>query len=242
MAPEVIVGQQYDGRADIWSLGITLMEMVEGEPPYMEFPPLRAIFLIATKGIPAIKNPAACSPDLRDFLSISLRRDPQSRPTAEKLLMHPFLENICDPEEIITLTTVKLPKVQAPSTTFHMTNAPPPKAISPVSVKRKFNPSEGSFDAFILLQQANESFELTIQLAKYAGMTLKQITDNIPPSLVIGREVNWATAVGIVLMERKFGSPEEEWELLSQKARKWLSMQNIEEGPLVKQAARFCKL
>jgi len=56
MAPELIRGQDYGIKVDIWSLGIMVMEMAEGEPPYMEFPPLRALFLITTKGIPELKD------------------------------------------------------------------------------------------------------------------------------------------------------------------------------------------
>ena len=46
MAPEVIRGEDYDQKVDIWSLGILLMEMAEGDPPYMEFPPLRVIYFV----------------------------------------------------------------------------------------------------------------------------------------------------------------------------------------------------
>ena len=49
MAPELIEGHDYDAKVDVWSLGIMIREMAEGEPPYMEFPTARALFLILTK-------------------------------------------------------------------------------------------------------------------------------------------------------------------------------------------------
>jgi uncharacterized protein YcgI (DUF1989 family) len=91
MAPEVIRGSEYDQKVDIWSLGIMLMEMAEGEPPYMEFPPLRALFLITTKGIPPLKKQDKWSPDLQDFLSRCLEKESSDRPTAEELLAHPWM-------------------------------------------------------------------------------------------------------------------------------------------------------
>jgi len=97
MAPELIRGHEYGIKVDVWSLGIMLMEMVEGEPPYMEFPPLRALFLITTKGVPPLQNPNDWSPELIDFYSKCLQ-DVESRPTAEELLGHSFLELACAPE------------------------------------------------------------------------------------------------------------------------------------------------
>jgi len=99
MAPEVIRGQDYDEKVDIWSTGIMMMEMAEGEPPYMDFPPLRALFLITTKGIPPLKEPERFSSNFHDFLKLSIDKNAATRPDATTLLGHPFLQNVCTPEE-----------------------------------------------------------------------------------------------------------------------------------------------
>jgi len=91
MAPELIRGHDYGIKVDIWSLGIMVMETVEGEPPYMEFPPLRALFLITTKGIPPLKEPHKWSPEFNDFFSRCLDKDVEKRPDANTLLKHPFM-------------------------------------------------------------------------------------------------------------------------------------------------------
>ncbi|KAL6040234.1 Serine/threonine-protein kinase pakA [Balamuthia mandrillaris] len=94
MAPELIRGQEYDTKVDIWSLGIMIMEMAEGEPPYMDFPPLRALFLITTKGIPDLKEPKKWSEPFREFVALCLEKDPDRRPDANTLLKHRFLNCI----------------------------------------------------------------------------------------------------------------------------------------------------
>jgi len=96
MAPELIRGHDYGTKVDIWSLGIMLMEMAEGEPPYMEFPPLRALFLITTKGIPPLKAPHKWSPEFNDFFSKCLEKEVDKRPEANELLKHPFIATACD--------------------------------------------------------------------------------------------------------------------------------------------------
>jgi len=92
MAPELIRGHDYGTKVDIWSLGIMLIEMAEGEPPYMEYPPLRALFLITTKGIPPLKDQNKWSRDFHDFLQKCLDVKVQTRPEAAELLRHPFLQ------------------------------------------------------------------------------------------------------------------------------------------------------
>jgi len=92
MAPEVIQEEQYNYKADIWSLGISVIEMAEGKPPHHEIHPMRAIFMIPSHAPPTLKNPAIWSADMIDFLSKCLVKDPKSRSSADELLKHPFVK------------------------------------------------------------------------------------------------------------------------------------------------------
>ena len=65
-------------------------EMIEGEPPYLNQNPLKALYLIATNGTPTIANPENLSPTFRDYLAKTLEVDAEKRPDATQLLQHPF--------------------------------------------------------------------------------------------------------------------------------------------------------
>jgi len=93
MAPEVIQDDcQYNESADIWSTGVMCIEMIDGLPPYMDgVPPLRALYLIVSKGLPPPRNVAYMSEDFKNFLNLCTAVDPLKRPSATDLLKHPFI-------------------------------------------------------------------------------------------------------------------------------------------------------
>uniref|UniRef100_A0A8B9S941 non-specific serine/threonine protein kinase n=1 Tax=Apteryx owenii TaxID=8824 RepID=A0A8B9S941_APTOW len=99
MAPEVVMCETmkdtpYDYKADIWSLGITLIEMAQIEPPHHELNPMRVLLKIAKSDPPTLSSPSKWSLEFRDFLKTALDKNPETRPSAAQLLEHPFVSKV----------------------------------------------------------------------------------------------------------------------------------------------------
>ncbi|XP_062574089.1 serine/threonine-protein kinase mig-15-like isoform X2 [Saccostrea cucullata] len=97
MAPEVIACDEnpdatYDNRSDLWSLGITAIEMAEGKPPLCDMHPMRALFLIPRNAPPRLKS-NKWSSRFSNFVETCLLKDYMHRPNTETLLRHPFIKD-----------------------------------------------------------------------------------------------------------------------------------------------------
>ncbi|RVE64113.1 hypothetical protein OJAV_G00143000 [Oryzias javanicus] len=99
MAPEVVMCETmkdtpYDYKADIWSLGITLIELAQIEPPHHELNPMRVMLKIAKSEPPTLDEPYKWSNEFKDFLRSALDKNQETRPTAAQLLEHPFVRSV----------------------------------------------------------------------------------------------------------------------------------------------------
>ncbi|XP_059160973.1 mitogen-activated protein kinase kinase kinase 3-like [Physella acuta] len=94
MAPEVISGDGYGRKADVWSLGCTVVEMLTLKPPYADYEPFAAMFQIATNATPKYELPAGTSVLVKDFLALTFQRTPTKRPSAEDLMDHRFVKDL----------------------------------------------------------------------------------------------------------------------------------------------------
>ncbi|XP_048464679.1 STE20-like serine/threonine-protein kinase isoform X3 [Rhincodon typus] len=99
MAPEVVMcetskDKPYDYKADIWSLGVTLIEMAQMEPPHHELNPMRVLLKIAKADPPTLTQPSRWSPEFSDFLKKALEKNVEVRWSSQQLLQHPFVVNV----------------------------------------------------------------------------------------------------------------------------------------------------
>ncbi|XP_051910752.1 myosin-IIIa isoform X2 [Hippocampus zosterae] len=113
MAPEVIACEQqldstYDARCDVWSLGITAIELGDGDPPLSELHPMRALFKIPRNPPPTLQQPELWSCDFNDFICKCLIKDFELRPNVADLLQHVFIRQTVGKEKMLQKQLIEL--------------------------------------------------------------------------------------------------------------------------------------
>lgn len=107
MAPEVIQESRYDGKVDVWALGVSAIEMAEGAPPRANVHPMRVLFMISGEPAPMLEDKEKWSLVFHDFIAKCLTKEPRLRPTATEMLKHKFIEK-CKGEAASMLPKIEI--------------------------------------------------------------------------------------------------------------------------------------
>ncbi|CAN8246565.1 unnamed protein product [Cochlearia groenlandica] len=112
MAPEVLQpGSGYNSKADIWSFGITALELAHGHAPFSKYPPMKVLLMTIQNAPPCLDydRNKKFSKSFKEMVTLCLVKDQTKRPTAEKLLKHSFFKNAKPPEICLKKLFVNLP-------------------------------------------------------------------------------------------------------------------------------------
>lgn len=113
MAPEVIQESRYDGKVDVWALGVSAIEMAEGLPPRSSVHPMRVLFMIHIEPAPMLEDKEKWSLVFHDFVAKCLTKEPRLRPTASEMLKQKFIEKCKDGPSAMLPKIEKARKIRA---------------------------------------------------------------------------------------------------------------------------------
>ncbi|XP_022725177.1 serine/threonine-protein kinase 10-A isoform X2 [Durio zibethinus] len=160
MAPEVIQESRYDGKVDVWALGVSAVEMAEGLPPRSAVHPMRVLFMISIEPAPMLEDKEKWSLVFHDFVAKSLTKDPRLRPTASEMLKHKFIEKCKCGASVMLPKIEKAKQIRAAMVQQAQILAPTVSGLNPL-VGSKLNEDYGdtvpSMPQNMGLQVANEA-------------------------------------------------------------------------------------
>ncbi|XVF85801.1 hypothetical protein PTKIN_Ptkin17bG0146800 [Pterospermum kingtungense] len=160
MAPEVIQESRYDGKVDVWALGVSAIEMAEGLPPRSAVHPMRVLFMISIEPAPMLEDKEKWSLVFHDFVAKSLTKDPRARPTASEMLMHKFIAKCKCGASVMLPKIEKAKQIRASMAQQAQTLAPNVSGLSPLEVSKSnedYGDTVPSKPQNMGLQTANEA-------------------------------------------------------------------------------------
>uniref|UniRef100_A0A3P9H915 Mitogen-activated protein kinase kinase kinase kinase n=1 Tax=Oryzias latipes TaxID=8090 RepID=A0A3P9H915_ORYLA len=179
MAPEVAAVERkggYNQLCDIWAVGITAIELAELQPPMFELHPMRALFLMSKSSFqpPKLKDKLKWTNNFHHFVKLALTKNPKKRPTAEKLLQHPFVTQPLSR----TLAIELLDKANNPDhTTFNDFDDDEPEPESPVSVPHRIRSTSRS------VREGKTLSEINFDQVKFNPLLEKETQPHHKPDL-----------------------------------------------------------
>jgi serine/threonine protein kinase len=178
MAPEVIQKKSADAKCDVWSLGITIIEMADGVPPNHDIPTLRAMRQTTSLAFPAptFKDPTKWSSELLDFVAKCLEKDPQKRASSKELASHPFLRNTKGPEvlkeSITEILNIRRLKCEGEETLKETAN----EKVASASGVLRTKPSDNKGVTSVQQHRSTSESKLTLNLGMI-NSTAKELQD-----------------------------------------------------------------
>ncbi|KAI8078158.1 kinase-like domain-containing protein [Gilbertella persicaria] len=115
MAPEVMEQADYDYKADIWSFGITAIELATGHAPFAKLSPLKVLMMTLNNDPPTLNRETATnkfSKVFKEMIDSCMHKDPLKRPTSEKLLQHPFFKQAKKPDWLAKNLIAEIPSIE----------------------------------------------------------------------------------------------------------------------------------
>lgn len=191
-APEILASEFefYNFKVDIWSLGITVIELAQNENPYVNIHPIKVIYSIPRDSPPTLKNPEIFSTELLDFLGKCMVKNPEERASTKDLLETSFIKNHGEREQVMKPTLLLLEDIlcEKSSSFFQTSKSDPSFKKATIEIKSEL-PSPASIrkqkseEPSIEIEESNDNNKTPTPASNDWWAMMKQDLENETPAI-----------------------------------------------------------